>query len=83
MIRDQGLSIVSLCRGGSFPPLGRLTARRPSMTTARAIAEAHALGAPLIVLVCGAVPGQPLYRSRASRSSTASPPSCWTARPPT
>ena len=29
-----------------------------------AIAEAHALGAPLIVLVCGAVPGQPLTDSR-------------------
>jgi sugar phosphate isomerase/epimerase len=30
----------------------------------KAIAEAHALGAPLIVLVCGAVPGQPLTESR-------------------
>ena len=31
----------------------------------RAIAEAHELGAPLVVLVCGAVPGQPLEDSRA------------------
>ncbi|HEY4989024.1 MAG TPA: sugar phosphate isomerase/epimerase family protein, partial [Opitutaceae bacterium] len=30
----------------------------------RAIAEAHALGAPLVVLVCGAVAGQPLSESR-------------------
>ncbi len=30
----------------------------------RAIETAHALGAPLIVLVCGAVPGQPLEESR-------------------
>ena len=30
----------------------------------KAIDEAEALGAPLIVLVCGAVPGQPLEESR-------------------
>jgi sugar phosphate isomerase/epimerase len=64
MIRDHGLAIVSLCRGGFFP--GKTAAERLSALDDNrlAIAEAHALGAPLIVLVCGAVPGQPLIESR-------------------
>jgi len=64
MIRDHGLAVVSLCRGGFFP--ARSTADRAKATedNRRAIAEAHALGAPHIVLVCGAVPGQPLAESR-------------------
>src|SRR5690606_33127507 len=63
-LRDQGLSVVSLCRGGFFP--ARLTEDRQKALddNRRAIAEARALGAPLIVLVCGAVPGQPLVESR-------------------
>ncbi len=55
MIRDHGLAIASLCRGGFFP--GKTAAERLSALDDNrlAIAEAHALGAPLIVLVCGAV----------------------------
>lgn len=63
-LRDHGLTVVSLCRGGFFPAAtaeGRTKARDDNR---RAIAEAHALGAPLVVLVCGAVPGQPLEESR-------------------
>jgi sugar phosphate isomerase/epimerase len=64
MIRESGLSIVSLCRGGFFA-----SATREGMVNAidenrRMIDDAAALGAPLIVLVCGAVPGQPLSESR-------------------
>jgi len=64
MIRAHGLSVVSLCRGGFFP--GKTAAERQKALDDNrlAIAEAHALGAPLIVLVCGAVPGQPLAESR-------------------
>ncbi|RBP46107.1 sugar phosphate isomerase/epimerase [Roseimicrobium gellanilyticum] len=64
MLRDAGLEIVSLCRGGFFP--GPTSTRRAAAIddNLRAIEEAHALGAPLIVLVCGAVPGQPLEESR-------------------
>jgi sugar phosphate isomerase/epimerase len=64
LLRDNGLSVVSLCRGGFFP--GKTSAERTNALddNRRAIAEAHALGAPLIVLVCGAVPGQPLTESR-------------------
>ena len=64
MLRDHDLAIVSLCRGGFFP--GATAADRQSAIddNRRAIADAHALGAPLVVLVCGAVPGQPLADSR-------------------
>jgi sugar phosphate isomerase/epimerase len=64
MLRDAGLEVVAFCRGGFFPSAsaeGRRTAIEDNL---RAIEDAHALGAPLVVLVCGAVPGQPLVESR-------------------
>ena len=64
LIRAQGLSIVSLCRGGFFPAD---TAGRRALAideNRRCIDEAAALGAPVVVLVCGAVPSQPLAESR-------------------
>jgi sugar phosphate isomerase/epimerase len=64
MLRDSGLSVVSLCRGGFFPAATAEGRTKALDDNRRAIAEAHALGAPLIVLVCGAVPGQPLAESR-------------------
>lgn len=64
MLRDHDLSIVSLCRGGFFPALTAEGRTKALDDNRRAIAEAHALGAPLIVLVCGAVPGQSLVESR-------------------
>ena len=64
LIRDQGLSVVSLCRGGFFPAATSAARLKAIDDNRLAIAEAHALGAPLIVLVCGAVPGQSLVESR-------------------
>lgn len=64
MLRDSGLSIVSLCRGGFFPGLTAADRSRALDDNRRAIEEAHELGAPLIVLVCGAVPGLPLPEAR-------------------
>lgn len=64
MIRDAGLSIVSLCRGGFFPAAAPDDRRKAIDENRRCIDEAAALGAPLIVLVCGAVPGQSLEESR-------------------
>jgi sugar phosphate isomerase/epimerase len=64
MLRDSNLKIVSLCRGGFFPhsePAGRRLAIDDNK---KAIDEAAALGAPHVVLVCGATPGQPLTESR-------------------
>ncbi|MDP2138286.1 MAG: sugar phosphate isomerase/epimerase family protein [Candidatus Didemnitutus sp.] len=64
LLRDHGLAIVSLCRGGFFPALTPADRQKALDDNRQAIAEAHELGAPLIVLVCGAVPGQSLVESR-------------------
>jgi Sugar phosphate isomerases/epimerases len=64
MLRDHGLSIVSLCRGGFFPALAQADRDKAIDENRRCIDEAAALGAPLIVLVVGAVPGQSLAESR-------------------
>ena len=64
MLRAQGLSVVSLCRGGFFPAATREGRARALETNRRCIEEATLLGAPMVVLVCGAVPGQPLAESR-------------------
>jgi sugar phosphate isomerase/epimerase len=63
-IREAGLEIVSLCRGGFFPGPDQAARQAAIDDNLRAIDEAAELGAPLIVLVCGAVPGQPLVDSR-------------------
>jgi sugar phosphate isomerase/epimerase len=63
-IREAGLSIVSLCRGGFFPGFDQAARQAAIDDNLKAIDEAAELGAPLIVLVCGAVPGQPLAESR-------------------
>ena len=61
---DAGLDIVSLCRGGFFPATTDAARQFAIDDNLRAIEQAHAIGAPLIVLVCGAVPGQSLAESR-------------------
>ena len=65
MLRNEGLSVVSLCRGGFFPADTAAGRTKALDDNRRAIEEAHALGAPHVVLVCGAVPRQPLTESRA------------------
>jgi sugar phosphate isomerase/epimerase len=64
LLRDNGLSIVSLCRGGFFP--NKEIARRKTAIddNRKAIVEAAELGTKLIVLVCGADPRQSLEDSR-------------------
>ena len=54
-MRDAGLRVSSLCRGGFFTP------RRPGRARAiddnrRGIEEAAALGTDVLVLVCGGLP---------------------------
>lgn len=63
-LRSAGIQIASLCRGGFFPAPDAAGRRAAIDDNLRAVDEAEALGAPLIVLVCGAVPGQPLEESR-------------------
>ncbi|HEY1847894.1 MAG TPA: sugar phosphate isomerase/epimerase family protein [Opitutaceae bacterium] len=64
MARDHGLRIASLCRGGFFASSSPAVRQKAADDNRRCIDEAAALGAPLIVLVCGAEPGQPLAESR-------------------
>ena len=62
--REAGLDIVSLCRGGFFPAQEAADRQKAIDDNKLCIDQAQALGAPLIVLVCGAVPGQSLAESR-------------------
>lgn len=62
--RNQGLQIVSLCRGGFFPSIDSTKRKTAIDDNRRAIEEAFELGAPLVVLVCGAEPKQSLEDSR-------------------
>jgi sugar phosphate isomerase/epimerase len=64
LLRNQGLSVVSLCRGGFFPATEKKKREAAIDDNRKAIDEAAELGAPLIVLVCGADPGQTLEDSR-------------------
>lgn len=55
-IRDAGLRVTGLCRGGMFTApdaAGRAAAIEDNR---RAIAEAHAIGAACLVMVCGGLP---------------------------
>jgi sugar phosphate isomerase/epimerase len=64
MLRDAGLTIVSLCRGGFFPALEKVKRQTAIDDNKKAIDEAAALGTTLVVLVCGAEPRQSLTDSR-------------------
>jgi sugar phosphate isomerase/epimerase len=63
-IRSSGLTTVSLCRGGFFPAADAAAREAAIEDNLRAVDEAAALGAPLIVLVCGASPDMPLPEAR-------------------
>ena len=64
MIRAHNLEIVSLVRGGFFPSIDENQRSKAIRENKTALEEAAALGAPLLVLVCGADPGQPMDASR-------------------
>jgi sugar phosphate isomerase/epimerase len=60
VIRAAGLEVSSLCRGGFFTAAGAREDNR------RAVEEAAALGAPVLVLVCGPPTGRGLHLARAT-----------------
>ena len=64
MLRNLGLSVVSLCRGGFFANTDPLKRKKAVEDNRRAIGEAFELGTDKIILVCGADPAQPLEVSR-------------------
>jgi len=64
-LQDHQLSVTSLVRGGFFPAVSQSDRKAAIEVNKKAIDEAEAIGAPLIVLVCGADPNQSLEISRA------------------
>lgn len=64
IVEDHGLKVTSLCRGGFFPSTDATKRSEAIEDNRRAIDAAAALQAPLVVLVCGADPGQSLTASR-------------------
>lgn len=61
---DSMVTVVSLCRGGFFPSTDTRKRQEAIDDNLLAIEQASAIGAPLIVLVCGADKMQPLQKSR-------------------
>lgn len=64
MLEQSGLEVISLCRGGFFPGATKGERQKAIDENRTIIEEAAAIGAPLIVLVCGAQPGIPLADAR-------------------
>lgn len=64
IIRSAGLEIVSYVRGGFFPHTSSAGRAQAIDHNKKLLEEAAALGAPMIVLVCGASPNQTLEISR-------------------
>ncbi|MCY3023096.1 MAG: sugar phosphate isomerase/epimerase [Planctomycetota bacterium] len=64
MLADSGLKVVALVRGGFFTGQDAATRQAALDDNRRALDEASTIGAPLVVLVCGATPGLPLADAR-------------------
>jgi sugar phosphate isomerase/epimerase len=64
LVRDAGLRVSSLCRGGMFPALTAPERAAKIEDNRRAIDEAAAVGAEVLVLVCGAAPDRDIAGAR-------------------
>jgi len=64
LLDDHGIKAVSLVRGGFFPGLTPAERSASLDDNRRALDEAAAIGAPQLVLVCGARPDQSLSENR-------------------
>lgn len=64
MIADSGIEISSLCRGGMFTSESEKERKLAVEDNFRAIDEAAAIGAPVLVLVCGPLVGKNLAASQ-------------------
>lgn len=65
IVRDAGLSVSSLCRGGMFPAATAAERQARIDDNKRAIEEAAALGTDVLVLVCGPAPDKDIAAARA------------------
>jgi len=64
LLDDYGMEVVSLARGGFFPSVDSSKREKAIEDNLFAIEQAASVGAPSIVLVCGADGGQSLEKSR-------------------
>jgi sugar phosphate isomerase/epimerase len=64
VVRDAGLRVSSLCRGGMFPAVDAAERRVRLEDNRRAVDEAAALGTDVLVLVCGPAPERDLEAAR-------------------
>jgi len=64
LLDNSGMKVVSLCRGGFFPSVTKDRREAAINDNLQAIEQAHAVGAPVIVLVCGSDSNQSLEKSR-------------------
>jgi sugar phosphate isomerase/epimerase len=65
IVRDAGLNVSSLCRGGWFPASSPSERQQRLDDNRRAIEEAAALGTDVLVLVCGPAVDKDLPTARA------------------
>lgn len=63
-VRDAGVRVSSLCRGGMFPAGSAAERRARIDDNRRAIEEAATLGTEVLVLVCGAAPDRDIAGAR-------------------
>lgn len=64
VVRDAGLRVSSLCRGGMFPELTVYERQKRIDDNKRAVEEAAELGTDVLVLVCGASPDKDIVNAR-------------------
>lgn len=64
LIKDAGLKVSGLCRGGMFPAGTAEERRRRLEDNFRAVDEAAELGTDVLVLVCGPAPDRDLAAAR-------------------
>ena len=64
LVAQAGLKLSSLCRGGFFPYNDQAQRQKSIEENRKVIDEAVALGAPLVVLVCGGIAAAGLSASR-------------------
>ncbi|WP_308639625.1 sugar phosphate isomerase/epimerase family protein [Paenibacillus silvisoli] len=64
LIRDSGLRVSSLCRGGMFPAPTVEERRKRMDDNRRAVEEAAELGTDVLVLVCGPAAGKDIAGAR-------------------
>jgi len=64
LVRDAGLHVSSVCRGGMFPAASAAERQVRIDDNRRAVDEAAALGADVLLLVCGPAPDKDIGAAR-------------------